>query len=369
MNIRCPNCSEIFIADTNQEWTVTRTIQNGIDNVVINCLKCNKGFIIDRENIFNNHSIDTNELERKKRKEQLINDGAITIAPKQSVRKKYRSEALSLLRINEIVISKTNTISDFYYSIQNVDEKHREISVEVVKTKIDFGIEELNKYQELFDKINSPKNHIKFRVSGDGLITHILNKTEIEKDWTVVAEEVKGDEYFSSFAKEDQEKIINAANEEYLNLNRFVDIINSGHTLYALLFNGFWRDYKTKENYKLRTEYKTSLLFKDINVPVELEAKMKRFDYENFIAEIEVQGVESDTFNYKQLEKIYKEAYPFANDPIEQYKYDMLATYEFDELSGVVNNFNVTVVEEAGSVEMFLDCKLKLVNEKSDTSQ
>jgi len=146
--------------------------------------------------------------------------------------------------------------------------------------------------------------------------------------------------------------------------------INKGHTLYTMIFCGYWRKYELQETYDLKPQIKKSGLFKDQEIPLEVYSKVKRYTDDGNCFQLEIQAIEDRTFKTNKLKDLYKEIYPFAKLEFDDYSYDYSTNIEADTNTGWIKTLGMTVVEEAGSIVMFMDCTIKkLDNEKSNTAK
>ncbi|WP_316801674.1 hypothetical protein [Pedobacter nototheniae] len=278
----------------------------------------------------------------------------------------YRSECLSLMRIDDIIVSKSSTMTDFKLTIQEVGS-YCTVNIEILSSYLDNNIEELNNFNSLLSKIASVKDNITLKLDKDGSILNILNKEELKQRWLSIRADLKNDRKFLMFKAEEQDLILKGGDDEYLKDFDLVNFLNNGYTIYAMLFIGYWQEYELKKTYPLKRKFKNSTLFKDQIVPLDFEVKVKRYHSETGISELEMQGIEPDDFDTTKLKAMYKEVYPFAKIDLDEYSYDFEANYDIENNSSLIKKMNATVFEKAGSIEMFMDCNIKeLKDEKSD---
>ncbi|RLJ76645.1 hypothetical protein [Pedobacter alluvionis] len=281
----------------------------------------------------------------------------------------YRSESLSLMRIDDIIVSKSSTMTDFKLTVQDAGA-HSVVKIEILKSHLDNNIEELNSFNDLLYKIASVKDNIVLKLDIYGSIQNLLNREELKEKWLAVRSDLLNDRKFLMFKPEEQELILKGGDDEYLSDFDLVEFLNRGYTIYVMMFIGYWKEYKAKQTYSLNRKFKNSTLFKDQIIPLDFEVKLKRYHNETGVSELEMQGIEPDDINIDNLRKVYKEAYPFAKFDMEEYSYDFEATYDIENESGLVKKMNATVFEKAGSIEMFMDCNIKeLKDEKSNIAE
>ncbi|MFD1257993.1 hypothetical protein ACFQ3S_14385 [Mucilaginibacter terrae] len=286
-----------------------------------------------------------------------------------SAGKSYRSEALSLMRIDDVIVSKSSTMTDFKLTVEQTDP-YNVVRIEISNTHVDNSVEELNQFNGLLYKIASVKNNLILKIDKLGSIIDVLNKQELREKWLEVKAELRSNRKFSMLKPEDQEKIFNGGDEEYLNNFDIVEFLNKGYTIYAMLFMGYWQEYNLKTTYPLSTKYKSSTLFKDYIVPLEFEVKLKRYNAERNFSELEMQGIEPDSLDMNELRKRYQESYPFAKVDLQEYNYDCEINCDIENSSGLIRKMNATVFEKAGSIEMFMDCNIKeLRDEESNITE
>lgn len=288
---------------------------------------------------------------------------------KSNASRVYRSESLSLMRIDDIIVSKSSTTTDFKLTVQDAGS-YSVVRIEILKSHLDNNIEELNSFNGLLYKIASVKDNVILKLDKYGSIQNILNREELKEKWLAVRSDLLTDRKFLMFKPEDQELILQGGDDEYLKNFDLVQFLNKGYTIYAMMFIGYWQEYKPKQTYSLNRKFKNSTLFKDQIIPLDFEVKLKRYHTETGISELEMQGIEPDDINIDNLKKIYKKAYPFAKFDMDEYSYDFEVNYDIENESGLVKKMNATVFEKAGSIEMFMDCNIKeLKDEKSNIAE
>lgn len=279
----------------------------------------------------------------------------------------YRSESLSLMRIDDIVVSKSSTITEFKVTVK-ITGDNSIVEVEILNANLDNNIEEINAFNSLLYKISSVKDRIEIQLDKNGSIVDILNKEELKTRWSSIKQELAIDEKFSGFKPEEQQLILNAGDKEYSDGFDLANFLNAGYTLYAMLFNGYWKSYIPKQTSSLSQKNKNSTLFKDQSIPLDFEVKMKRSHNESGICELEIQGIETDNLDLESLKQMYLEIYPFAKQSFDEYSYDYEANYDVELETGLLTKMNATVFEKAGSIEMFMDCNIKMLNNEKGNS-
>ena len=281
----------------------------------------------------------------------------------------YRSESLSLMRIDDVVVSKSSNLTDFKLTVKETGS-HYVVEIEIIHAYIDNSIEELNDFNQLLYKIASVKNRMELKLDRDGVIVDVLNKGELRDRWLAVKAELQLDRKFLLFKPEERAIILKGGDDEYLMDFDLVGFLNKGYTIYGILFIGYWQDFQLKKTYPLKRKIKNSTLFKDQLIPLDFEVKVKRNYVETGVSELELQGIEPEDLDTAGLKAMYKEIYPFAKVEFSDYSYDYEANYAIEHPTGLIKKMNATVFEKAGSIEMFMDCTIKeLRDEKSDITE
>ncbi|OKS87539.1 hypothetical protein [Mucilaginibacter polytrichastri] len=283
---------------------------------------------------------------------------------------KYRCEAVSLFKIDHVVVSKSSTMTDFTIAIIEKDNRYSVAEISVQNTYLDNSIEQFASYNAMLKNIASVKDKIILKIDNSGLIINVLNKDELKEKWLQVKADLQRDRMFNTFKPEEQKLILQGGDDEYLKDFDMVSFINKGHTLYPMFFCGYWKEYQIQETYDLKPQLKNSTIFKDEVIPLEVYGKVKRYTNNNNNYQLEIQAIESRSFDTGKLKKLYKENYPFAKVEFDDYSYDYSTKIEADVDTGWIKTLGMTVLEQAGSIVMFMDCTIKqLSDEKSNITE
>jgi hypothetical protein len=317
-------------------------------------------------------SFSSNEPENKSvdEEEKAIVPGLQHVNMKQLGADKYRCETLSLFKIDGIVVSKSSAMTDFTVAILEKDDRNTIAQITVQNTYLDNSIGELNNYNTLFKRIASVKDNMLLKIDNSGIITAVLNKDELEQKWLQIKSELQQDRLFNLFKPEDQKQILQGGDDEYVKNFDMVSFLNQSHTLYAMLFCGYWREYELQETYDLKPQLKISTLFRGQGIPLEVYGKIKRYNNDHNQYQLEIQAIEDRKFDTSKLKALYKENYPFAKVEFDDYSYDYSTNLEIETGTGWIKKLGMTVLEQAGSIVMFMDCTIKLLtDEESDITQ
>lgn len=283
---------------------------------------------------------------------------------KQTGSKRYRCEALSLFKIDGVVVSKSTTMTDFTVAIVEKNDRHTIAQITVQNTYLDNSIGELNSYNALFKSIASIKDNMLLKIDNSGIITGVLNKDELEKKWLQKRAELQQDRLFNLFKSEDRKQILQGGDDEYVKNFDMVSFLNQSHTFYAMFFCGYCREYELQETYDLKQQLKISTLFRGQGIPLEVYGKIKRYTNNNNQCQLEIQAIEDRKFDTSKLKVLYKENYPFAKVEFDDYSYDYSTKLEIETGTGWIKKLGMTVLEQAGSIVMFMDCTIKLLNDE-----
>ncbi|MBD1391656.1 hypothetical protein [Mucilaginibacter glaciei] len=299
-----------------------------------------------------------------------INPDTVDLSYKKIISGKYKSETLSLLKVDDIVISKSINETTFTLSVLDRGTNHTIVRIDVTKTFMDNGITELNDFNGLLIALGSVKDVLVLEINNEGFISAIVNKEEIKAKWFQVKNDLATNKQFNLLKPEDQKSILTGGDEEYLTNFDIVKFLNEGYTLYSMLFCGYWRNYQLQETYVIGSKNKQSAMFKDQVIPINFNYKIKRCNLQSATCQVEIQGVEEQSYNTIGLKKLYEEKYPFAKAEFDDYSYDYDVTLDTDTDTGLVKKLNTTVLEQAGSISMFMDCNIKiLTDEKGHTTE
>jgi hypothetical protein len=232
----------------------------------------------------------------------------------------YRYEAVSTIKINNEVTSKLFTSTNFTITVVEETDAETIVQIAIQNTYLEDRIK---------GRIEGVGNKLLLKINNTGIITAVIGG---------------GDEY----------------------LNDGVSFINRHHNLYTMLFCGYLRTYELEETYELKPQIKKSGLFADEEIPLELYATVKTHANGNKGYQLDIQGIENREFDTGKLKALYQTAYPTANKDMDDYSYSYSPSFEVDINTGRITKMEMTVLEQTGSILMFMDGSIKQLNSEKN---
>lgn len=293
--------------------------------------------------------------------QKFPNDYSVNAALKSAaLRRNYKIEVLFIKKINEEVVDVFKKTTMFRFIVDQIGTSSV-INLEVINSTIRTNSARTTSRQKFLKNIEDVHQFLSLKIDKSGLIVDVLNKPELKKRWLLTKSKLKIDKEFNSLSTEDQNFIIRKGDFQYLEDFGFVDFLNSGYSLYAVMFLGYWQIYKNGETYKLGKRERNSMLFEDNDVPVEFEVNMKQNDSNTDTFELEIQGLEPIDYQPTTFRDLYKEKYSDKHKDFEPYSYEYLGTYYIQKKTGLIKKMNASIFEVFGNVEMFMDFNLKQI--------
>jgi hypothetical protein len=274
----------------------------------------------------------------------------------------YRFEAVSTIKVNDIAISKLFTSTDFNIAVIEEAYNYTVFRIGIQST---YSEDNINGFNELLLNIENVKDELLLKIDNTGTIKEIINKDKLKQKWIQVRADLEKDSRFELLKPEDQKSLLKTGDDEYL--NDTLSFINKRNTLYTVLFCGYLRTYEPEETYELKQQIRKSGLFKDEEIPLELYATLKRNASGNKGYQLEIQGIEDRKFDTDKLKSLYQINYPTGEEDFDDYSYSYSPEFEVDINTGRITKIQMTVLEQAGSILMFMDCTIEQLSSEKDS--
>lgn len=339
---KCIHCRKVFELNDNDKWLVKRAKENNLKEALITCTQCGKRFTIDP------FALPYIPLSSN------LNDTF-------SSHLKYRSEQLTITKINGIIENHAETKSEYYIK-RYYKEKEYHTEVELTDRIITIYPERLQEAMNLVNEVDTLKNNVSVTVNKDiGKIDKITNIGEIQKQWLNLKKQIEARYSFlqSNETRKNLETFLSQSEMQMTEEN--ILLYFTSQPFFDLYFDKYLVDYN---GISLASDTKTyySQLFDQLPITMNVTPEILFETPDTIICMRNIDKLDNP-YNSARIEEIYNQRYkPQIGYKFSEYVYNHRTEYTINQKENLLEQATMNITEAVkNNIEVIVDYKLRRI--------
>lgn len=217
--------------------------------------------------------------------------------------------------------------------------------LEIIENYINDGLELVQKFEGLLQKIIQLKDNLTIITDNKGFIKEVENRQELKERWDLLKKAFETDESLKEIPKDSLKELFKKGDEEFsYGYPLEKDLENS--VFHRFLFfhiyekKLFFDKVNTLSDYTIK-----SVLFTDISIPLKTTLEIFYNEENNeYILQIE-SIIDKNIVSRSAVERLYKRTFPFIKERFSKYDVSVNMVYSIDAESHLLNYADIEIEE------------------------